>query len=740
MQVRLLSSTLRAFRTICCDDELLTLSCPIGTSISVELVQYGAKESNDTLQCAYSELDSSYYVPEPTPPALSTIDFSVPVPVNATTVTPTATMASTELATNDTLTTVERPKDKCTPLYVLQYSILQTVVEACQKKRRCRIQATPKNFATAPCPGIHRMVEVNHKCRPFEFRSLVSCEKDIVRLTCGQYTRIAIYSATYGRTAYESSHCSQTAASKEQTCLSEHTSLTLTEICQGRRKCTVAVESSTFGNPCPENIRVYLKVIYACVSRNVFRERYITPLEDDEQDERPYESNELYDEELTPAPNQIEGSAIGKGVSTNHNKYAGSSGESAVKAENIVTFNKDGKLRSMSFCGRYGGTLPNRLKRAADSRSLPSQINALPLVCIRCGRAAPLCPPAGTDSSAGSDYSSLLDDGHLLIVSVAVLFFCCVCLSFGALVAYKMKLFQSGNNRCIKASESTDSHSTPPSYRGPSEDFDLVECMPDTMDAMAVKAAEQPPPPQTFVQPVVASAPVAHHSTILPAFKFAEPRGGSLSQISTTMFILPNYLMAGPLPGTLSNRRPKDAQGSPLQSGDNLTITLATTDIPGSSSSNINGNNPPITSKMEVPSPVYYSQHLQPHQHHQQQQQQHVPYGVSTSCGQCTTLGWQPVSGGVIGGGTAAAPIYGGKLLPVENAPSGTTSKTSHPYHRNQSLKSSAGEPEGRPDEGPSADGGTGAADGGLRLQINVRHKWTRHMNEPANFRYQLNK
>ncbi|XP_040155641.1 uncharacterized protein LOC120895951 [Anopheles arabiensis] len=657
----LLSSTLRAFRTICCDDELLTLSCPIGTSISVELVQYGAKESNDTLQCAYSELDSSYYVPEPTPPALSTIDFSVPVPVNATTVTPTATMASTELATNDTLTTVERPKDKCTPLYVLQYSILQTVVEACQKKRRCRIQATPKNFATAPCPGIHRMVEVNHKCRPFEFRSLVSCEKDIVRLTCGQYTRIAIYSATYGRTAYESSHCSQTAASKEQTCLSEHTSLTLTEICQGRRKCTVAVESSTFGNPCPENIRVYLKVIYACVSRNVFRERYITPLEDDEQDERPYESNELYDEELTPAPNQIEGSAIGKGVGTNHNKYAGSSGESAVKAENIVTFNKD----------------------------------------------------AGTDSSAGSDYSSLLDDGHLLIVSVAVLFFCCICLSFGALVAYKMKLFQSGNNRCIKASESTDSHSTPSSYRGPSEDFDLVECMPDTMDAMAVKAAEQPPPPQTFVQPVVASAPVAHHSTILPAFKFAEPRGGSLSQISTTMFILPNYLMAGPLPGTLSNRRPKDAQGSPLQSGDNLTITLATTDIPGSSSSNINGNTPPITSKMEAPSPVYYSQHLQPHQHHQQQ---HVPYGVSTSCGQCTTLGWQPVSGGVIGGGTAAGPIYGGKLLPVENAPGGTTSKTSHPYHRNQSLKSSAGEPEGRPDEGPAADGGTGAADGGLRL------------------------
>uniref|UniRef100_A0A182S6Q8 Uncharacterized protein n=1 Tax=Anopheles maculatus TaxID=74869 RepID=A0A182S6Q8_9DIPT len=171
------------------------------------------------------------------------------------------------------------------------------------------------------------------------------------------------------------------------------------------------------------------------VSRNVFRERYITPLEDDELDERPYESNELYDEELTPAPNQIEGSAVGKGAGTNHNKYAGS-GESAVKAENIVTFNKD----------------------------------------------------AG-DSTSGSDRSSLLDDGHLLIVGVAVLFFCFVCVSFGALLAYKMKLFQSSNNRCIKASESSDSHSTPSSYRAPSEDFDLVECMPDT-NAMTEKVTE----------------------------------------------------------------------------------------------------------------------------------------------------------------------------------------------------------------------------------------------------------
>ncbi|KFB37057.1 hypothetical protein ZHAS_00004253 [Anopheles sinensis] len=78
------------------------------------------------------------------------------------------------------------------------------------------------------------------------------------------------------------------------------------------------------------------------VSRNVFRERYITPLEEDELDERPYESNELYDEELTPAPNQIESTGKAGVGTSNHNKYSsvGGGGDSAVKAENIVTFSK----------------------------------------------------------------------------------------------------------------------------------------------------------------------------------------------------------------------------------------------------------------------------------------------------------------------------------------------------------------------------------------------------------------
>ncbi|XP_052870396.1 uncharacterized protein LOC128275967 [Anopheles cruzii] len=617
----LLSSTLRAFRTFCCDDDLLTLSCPIGTSISVELVQYGAKEENDTVQCSYSELDGRNYAPESTPSSSSTSMMDIVLPNNN------ILNAMNESMTNSS---IDRTKDKCTPLYVLQYSILQTVVETCQKKRRCRLHAAPKIFETSPCPGIHRLVEVNHKCRPFEFRSMTSCEKDIVRLTCGQYTRIAIYSATYGRTAYESSHCAQAATSQEQTCLSEHTSHTLTEICQGRRKCTVAVESSTFGNPCPESTRVYLKVIYACVSRNVFRERYITPLEDDELNEQPFESGELYDEELTPVPNQIEDSAaIGIGATKSTLKYLSES--SRVKAENIV----------------------NRSKGGDPHQTMAS-----------------------------------LDEGQLLIVSIAVLFFCCICLSFGALLAYKMKLFPSRTaTRCIKGSDSTESHSTPSSYRPTSDDFDLVDSGPEQV-IMAEKFAEQQSTPTQGTEAIASSCGTVCSSNSIkhPAFTFGdvEPnRGSQLSQISTTMFILPNYLMTEAPVGFLSNnRRPSrlartilDDSSAPktIPPNESLTITLAMADI---------------TSQ-----PGSYT-----HPHHPQQpaHQHQSAYGVD-SCSQCAVLGLSsapPTGSTAMYGGTA-----GPKMLLGPGA-LGATSNTAvlHPYQHNQSLKSAPSDAPGQPE------------------------------------------
>lgn len=36
------------------------------------------------------------------------------------------------------------------------------------------------------------------------------------------------------------------------------------QLCHGRRRCTISADSSTFGNPCRPNSRMYLKTVYTC--------------------------------------------------------------------------------------------------------------------------------------------------------------------------------------------------------------------------------------------------------------------------------------------------------------------------------------------------------------------------------------------------------------------------------------------------------------------------------------------
>lgn len=49
-----------------------------------------------------------------------------------------------------------------------------------------------------------------------EFRSKVACENEVIQLTCNPFSRIAIYSASYGRTEYESIQCTQPQGVKEE--------------------------------------------------------------------------------------------------------------------------------------------------------------------------------------------------------------------------------------------------------------------------------------------------------------------------------------------------------------------------------------------------------------------------------------------------------------------------------------------------------------------------------------------
>ncbi|CAG5031988.1 unnamed protein product [Parnassius apollo] len=231
--LELLLGTLRTHQKAACDEDMVTLICPRGTTISIQVAQYGASASQ--------------------------------------------TSCSPELAEYQPVAVEVVGDTSCT-----WPSTLQTVVEACQKKRQCKFNTSPKTFGVDPCPGSRRFVEVAYKCRPYEFRSKVGCENDVLHLSCNPHSRVAIYSAQYGRTEYDSIQCPQPRGMKEETCLEPYATETAMRECHGKRRCVLAADSKMFGKPCRVGSRTYLKIVYTCVPRTVLKERYESAPEEDE--------------------------------------------------------------------------------------------------------------------------------------------------------------------------------------------------------------------------------------------------------------------------------------------------------------------------------------------------------------------------------------------------------------------------------------------------------------------------
>ncbi|XP_032689135.1 uncharacterized protein LOC116852673 isoform X1 [Odontomachus brunneus] len=259
----LLSGTLKTYQRAACDEETMTLKCPPGTTISVEHAQYGRAGTYGISKC----------------------NSSVPP------------MITGDISTNHT----------CISPQSLQHSLLQTVVEVCQKKRQCKFNTSPNTFQGDPCPGLRKYIEVAYKCRPYEFRSKVACENDVINLVCHPGQRVAIFSASFGRTEYESLQCPQPRGVKEETCMINFATETVMHLCHGKRRCSVVANSTTFGEPCRPDSRTYLKVVYTCVPRSVLREQYEGEIEADEI-EQMHEFEEGFDRtdfraEFSPSPN-----------------------------------------------------------------------------------------------------------------------------------------------------------------------------------------------------------------------------------------------------------------------------------------------------------------------------------------------------------------------------------------------------------------------------------------------------
>ncbi|XP_055911331.1 uncharacterized protein LOC129945544 [Eupeodes corollae] len=341
----LLSATLRTYQKAACDTDQVIISCPRGTSISIEFAQYNKFIAKDGIaidelcptdnhptqirsKSKYLLRGSTFGSPTQVVPANryvgaianAAIGLSIVTNTNSTSTTTTVTEQQEQHQDGQDANSPEN----CMWPNALQYSLLQTVVEACQKKKHCKFNGSPQFYGLGasgvgdtsgsssyhsstststsgismdPCPKRRKIVEIAYKCRPYEFRSKVACHNDVAQLECNPYSRIAVYSASFGRTEYESIQCPQPQGVKEETCLASYATETVMQICHGRRRCNLAADANTFGSPCQQNSRMYLKVVYTCVPKQVLKDQYESDIEADELEDFEGDVNELYDDD-----------------------------------------------------------------------------------------------------------------------------------------------------------------------------------------------------------------------------------------------------------------------------------------------------------------------------------------------------------------------------------------------------------------------------------------------------------
>ncbi|XP_044570151.1 uncharacterized protein LOC26514219 isoform X3 [Drosophila ananassae] len=353
----LLAATLRTHQRAGCDFEVLLLSCPRGTSISIELAQYGrAGDLTDHSLCPSSQ-------------DLLTTSESSSKAVNH---------MGTDIKVN--------PSEICN-LSGLQYSLLQTVVDHCQKKQHCKFAANSKIKSIGNiCDGVSKFIEISYKCRPYEFRSKVACENDTMPLMCNPYSRIAIYSASFGHLQRGNVLCGQSTnadynriSMANSSCLVSYATETTMQICHGRRRCTVVADTVTFGRPCVAGFQLHLKVVYTCIPRKVLKDRYETLPEPDEpkQSEVDLDEDEIYDEDqfykeseaIPPSP-KLQGAVAEGKISSNEKVDTEASSNSYVPTDPT----RDKSSLKENLLLSVG--LMNRIKMSITRKFIPDAENA----------------------------------------------------------------------------------------------------------------------------------------------------------------------------------------------------------------------------------------------------------------------------------------------------------------------------------------------------------------------------
>ncbi|XP_057292266.1 L-rhamnose-binding lectin CSL3-like [Hydractinia symbiolongicarpus] len=139
---------------------------------------------------------------------------------------------------------------------------LRIVKAICNGKRSCKIPAKNEMFGD-PCYGVYKYLKVTFTCkvpRPQES----ACERRRLKLECPPAQIIRITYANYGRYSKNICPLSTVHYPFKGICRAASSFAKVSDVCNGRRSCSVYASNKVFGDPCP-GVYKYLAVRYTCV-------------------------------------------------------------------------------------------------------------------------------------------------------------------------------------------------------------------------------------------------------------------------------------------------------------------------------------------------------------------------------------------------------------------------------------------------------------------------------------------
>ncbi|XP_071112933.1 protein eva-1-like isoform X1 [Haliotis cracherodii] len=231
-----LSSTLDTFHQHTCDGESMTVKCPQKTIISIQFAQYGRQVPSSEMCPAAAPLHRDVY--------------------------------GNTYRTYRNYRSLSYRQQEDTNCQAT--TSLQVLLDLCQNRHSCHLVASAKTFGQDPCPETSKYLEVAYKCQPDGYESQVVCQGEQMVLWCKRSTRVAIYSAMFGRTPNGTNVC-EYSGPRHIDCQARNTVEAVRSKCHGRKQCVLEAEEYIFGNPCEERVNKYLNVTYTCVPKKIFK-------------------------------------------------------------------------------------------------------------------------------------------------------------------------------------------------------------------------------------------------------------------------------------------------------------------------------------------------------------------------------------------------------------------------------------------------------------------------------------